>query len=172
MKHLLVCLVAVLMIATAQAGDDAWAVAVAKAKAQVRARAACDCSPCTCPAGTCRCTNCPCPAEKGCRVAAPLPSEYQQARAEANRLGRPLAVFVGQPARPLEGWVTCSAHLEGVPAVCVVVYRQGSAYLLPGRPSDDEVRQAGLGPAGPVRGAHVGQVYGPGPVAWARGGGC
>lgn len=138
MKHLSVFLAILLFAAPTLAGDDASAVAVAKAKARVKA--ACDCDPCTCPAGTCRCTNCPCKPEKGCRVA----SDYERAQAEARRRGQPLAVFVGQPATPMDGWVTCRCdNLADTPAECVLVKRGGAIWLIHGRPSREEIAQVG-----------------------------
>jgi hypothetical protein len=72
----------------------------------------------------------------------PKPAPFAAALALAGRSGRPLAVFVGQPAPEMAGWVTARDDALDQPAPCVVVLYRGEWHRLRGRPSAAEVRDA------------------------------
>lgn len=99
-------------------------------------------------------------------------SEYQWAVRRGKETGKPVAVFVGQKARKLTGWVSCEAELKGFPPVCVVVFWKGDWYLVKGATPDDQtIRSVTEEPAVPSQGVFFQEV----PMFSApllRGGGC
>lgn len=70
----------------------------------------------------------------------PSPSPFKAAVAEASKAGKPLAVFVGQPAPALSGWLTLRDDGLDQPSPCVVILHRGEWLRLRGRRTAGEVR--------------------------------
>lgn len=68
---------------------------------------------------------------------------YESAAREAARQGKPLAVFVGQDALPISGWVTVRYDSLDVKSPCVLIRLNGEVWRIAGEPTVDQIRRVG-----------------------------
>lgn len=68
---------------------------------------------------------------------------YESAVREAAKQGKPLAIFVGQDAIPIPGWITLRYDSLDVRSPCVLIRKNGDVWRIGGEPTVEQIRRVG-----------------------------